>query len=198
MWGYVFLKKKADVGDTDISVNDFKRVLSQSGWKGHQQWNWGSCSLCHRLAVWPCHTSPAPAHVFLLQKHCPPFTNSGGEVHKPALNAMDPPGQGHCTCLSAHLNWWDFICLFFSRSSFAIGELCAKNPNQPGSTTHIPVRQWLLLKGCFVIQYSVELSSSFCTKDHFSFPFPGWVGPLLVFWASCWFAFSFTSIPGFT
>lgn len=34
---------------------------------------------------------------------------SGGKVHKPDSVVVDPPGHGHCTCLSAQQSWWEFF-----------------------------------------------------------------------------------------
>lgn len=111
----------------------------------HQQCNWGNYSLCHRLAVWPCHASPARAGVLLLQERCSPFPSSGGEAHKPASNVADPPAQRHCTRLSTHQSLGG-IFFVVSHSSFAVGGLCAKNPNQPGSTSTVqPDRSY----GCY-------------------------------------------------
>lgn len=47
-------------------------------------------------------TLPSATCIFLLQKLCPALPVTGGEVHKPASNTMDPPVWRLCTFLSVH------------------------------------------------------------------------------------------------
>lgn len=98
-------------------------------------------SLCDLVT---CH-QPVPAFSFC-RNAVPLSLIVGGEVHKPAPNVADPPGERHCTCLRAHRGWGEFFFYCFLLKFCCWRTFVQKTQPTGGSTSDV---QRVCSEGCY-------------------------------------------------